>query len=144
MRKYFTIFCTLFLFSCHSAIDKKDSDTSKSNSTFAKVEIYNFHQTKRCKACLAVGEQVKQFVIDNYGNNDNKDVLFRDVNISLKENQTIADKFQVNWSGLYILAHTSKGDVTENLTEFAFMNAVDKPDSVRKALESKINKYLNL
>jgi len=143
MRKYFTIFCTLFLFSCQSAIDKKDNDTSKSNSSIAKVEIYNFHQTKRCKTCLAVGEQAKQFVIDNYGNN-NKDVLFHDVNISLKENQTIAEKFQVNWSGLYILAHTSKGEVTENLTEFAFMYAVDKPDTVKKILKSKINKYLKM
>jgi hypothetical protein len=143
MTNLLIIFSALFLFSCQGTMDKKVISPVKRDAASAKVEVYYFHQSKRCKTCIAVGELAKQFVKDNYESMNNKDVLYRDINISLEENQNIADKFQVNWSGLYILNHNSKGEVTDNLTEFAFMYAVDNPDTVIKVLKGKISKYLN-
>jgi hypothetical protein len=138
MKNYLILFL-LVLISCQSNNSKKIIVPVKDIP--AKVQLYYFHQTKGCATCKAIGKLSNDFVINNYGSNSSK-VSYHDVNISLKENQALVDKFEVNWSGLYLLAHTSEGDIKDNLTEFAFMYALTNPDTIDQVLTNKINNYL--
>lgn len=138
MKFYIILFLLLFI-SCQSNTSKKELYAK--TGTIAKVEVYYFHQKKGCLTCKTIGELSKNFVISNYGDKS-KEVSYHDVNVSGKENKSLVDKFEVNWSGLYILAHTAKGDVKDNLTEFAFMYAITNPDTINQVLTNKINNYL--
>lgn len=138
MKNIIILLSILFLFSCQSTTDNKNNSISKTKSTLAKVEVYYLHQTNKCKTCIAIGKLANKFVADY----NNKNVAYHELNISLKENQSIADKFQTTWSGLYILSHNSKGEVIDNLTELAFMYAINNPDTVNNVLKSKVSNYL--
>ena len=107
--------------------DKIDS-TKVSTSNIAKVTVYYFHGDRRCKTCIAVGEVAKSTINDQF--KGNKEVLFSEINIDKTENEKIAEKYQVSGSSLLI---DVKGKV-ENLTEFAFENAVNKPELLTKKI----------
>ncbi len=138
MKNYIILFLLVFI-SCQSNTSKKE--VNGINAPLAKVEVYYFHQKKGCKTCKEVGKLSNEFVLNNYGN-QSKEVCYHDVDISLKENEALVDKFKVNWSGLYLLAHTSKGEIKDNLTEFAFMYAITNPDTINQVLTNKINNFL--
>jgi hypothetical protein len=137
--KFYMILFLLLCISCQSNTSKKE--VNGKNDLSAKVEVYYFHQKKGCLTCKAIGKLSKNFVLNKFGDKSNQ-VSYHDINVSEKENQSLVDKFEVNWSGLYILAHTAKGEVRENLTEFAFMYAITKPDTINQVLTNKINNYL--
>ena len=138
MKNYLIFFLLIFV-SCQSNTSKKELYAK--TDTIAKVEVYYFHQKKGCITCKTIGELSKNFVFDNFGGKS-KEVSYHDIDISNKENQSLVDKFEVNRSGLYLLAHTAKGEVKENLTEFAFMYAMTNPDTINIVMKNKINNYL--
>ncbi|OIP02076.1 MAG: hypothetical protein AUJ97_06435 [Bacteroidetes bacterium CG2_30_32_10] len=125
--------------SCQSNTSKKELYAKP--DTIAKVEVYYFHQKKGCITCKTIGELSKNFVLDNFGGKS-KEVSYHDIDLSNKENQSLVDKFEVNWSGLYLLAHTAKGEVKDNLTEFAFLYAMTNHDTINIVMKNKINNFL--
>jgi thiol-disulfide isomerase/thioredoxin len=141
MQFFLILLFVPLLFGCQSGNTKKVINTT-SNSTQSKVELFYFHQTKGCKTCKAVGKLSKEFVSKNFDSQKKYSVIYHDVNISLAENKALADQFEVNWSGLCILAHTSKGIVKEDITDIAFIYALNNPDSLKQILRTKINNYL--
>ena len=141
MKKYWIILLVTVLIACQPA-NKKANTTVAANTAPGTVDVYYFHQTKGCKTCKAVGALSKELVSETYEKQNNKSVAYHDVNISLTENKALADKFEVSWSGLCLLAHTTKGDVSEDLTDVAFMYALNNPDTLEQILKTKINNYL--
>lgn len=138
-KKFLLLLFVLEFLGCKNSTSIKDAyiQTDK----LAKVEIYYFHQKKGCLTCKTIGKLSKDLVLNKFSDKS-EEVSYHDVNVSEKENKSLVDKFEVNWSGLYILAHTSKGEVKENLTEFAFMYAITNPDTLNQVLSNKINNYL--
>jgi hypothetical protein len=107
--------------------EKVDS-TKVATSNIAKVTVYYFHGDRRCKTCIAVGDVAQKTVNEQF--KGNSDVIFSEINIDKPENEKIAEKYQVSGSSLMI---DVKGKV-EDLTEFAFENAVNKPELLTKKI----------
>jgi hypothetical protein len=107
--------------------EKVDS-TKVATSNIAKVTVYYFHGDRRCKTCIAVGDVAQKTVNEQF--KGNSDVIFSEINIDKPENEKIAEKYQVSGSSLMI---DVKGKV-EDLTEFAFENAVNKSELLTKKI----------
>ena len=106
----------------------------------AIVEVYNFHGERRCRTCTAVGN-VAQEVVDSLFKD--KSVAFKDINLDQPENEKIAEEFQATGSGLYLKYNVADSTIIEDVTEFAFMNAVRNPEELTNLLKEKIDGQLN-
>ncbi len=106
-----------------------------------KVEVYYFHATMRCPTCLAVEEQTKKTLDENFAEDLKSGVIKLTVlNLEEKENKAITEKFEIGWSSLILYVPGS--DKSVNLTESAFANARSHPDDFRKELQEKIKELL--
>lgn len=107
----------------------------------AIVEVYNFHGDRRCRTCKAVGNVAQQVVDSIY--KDNAAIAFQDINIDKPENAELADEFQATGSGLYLRYNVADSVIIEDVTEFAFMNAIRNPEELSTLLQEKIDSRIN-
>ncbi len=140
--KFIVIFAAIILSSCGSSgtTGKTDQDSVKDTP---KVSVFYLHQKKSCMTCKAVGS-VSKSAIEKYFQkeiNEGK-VAFLDLDISQPANDSIAKKFECTWSGLYILSYDNGKEVAEDLTDVAFMYAVNKPDTLEQIVISTIAEKL--
>jgi hypothetical protein len=106
-----------------------------------KVEVYYFHATMRCPTCLAVEEQTKKTLDENFAADLKAGTIqLKVLNLEEKENKALTEKFEVGWSSLILYVPESNKSV--NLTEDAFANARSNPDVFRKELQEKIKELL--
>jgi hypothetical protein len=122
--------------SSESKTSEKVDSTKVATSNIAKVTVYYFHGDRRCKTCIAVGDVAQKTVNEQFKGNSN--VVFSEINIDKPENEKIAEKYQVSGSSLMI---DVKGKV-ENLTEFAFENAINKPELLTKKIVDVVSAEL--
>lgn len=127
----FTVLACLLLVTSVSA-QKKNV-----NSTY--VEVLYFHSKQRCMTCKAI-EKVTGETLTQYFAQEIKagKVKYRVIDISLPQNQEIADKYQVTWSSLYINQWRNNKEQTNNLTEEAFANTHNNPEKFKTILHQKI------
>jgi len=105
------------------------------------VEVYYFHATMRCPTCLAIEEQTKKTLDENFAEEMNSgSVKLIVINLEEKENKAQVEKFEVGWSSLFL--YVSENNTTVNLTEDAFANARSHPEDFRVELEKEIKKLL--
>ncbi len=102
----------------------------------AKVHVVYFHGKQRCPACLAIQGVASEIVTESFG--DNPDVMFVEIDFSKRENYNLAEKYEIAWSSLIIIA----GDQHTDLTEDAFANAVRNPETLKELIIKHTNKYL--
>ena len=106
-----------------------------------KVEVYYFHAKMRCPTCLAVEEQTKKTLDENFAEDLKSGVIkLMVLNLEEKENKAITEQFEIGWSSLILYVPESKKTV--NLTEDAFANARSHPEDFRKELLEKIKELL--
>ncbi len=122
---------------------KKDAEcatkclpTVQQSKTASKVMVYYFHGERRCATCLAVSEVAKSFVAENY--KDNKEVMFKQVDISKDENKALAKKYEIASSGLVVC----NGKSSKDITAFAFQNARSNPDKLKEELSKQVKEKL--
>ena len=106
-----------------------------------KVEVYYFHATMRCPTCLAVEEQTRKTLDDNFAEDlKSGTIQLKVLNLEEKENKAMTEKFEIGWSSLILYLPESEKSI--NLTEDAFANARTHPEDFRKELQEKIKELL--
>ena len=106
-----------------------------------KVEVFYFHATMRCPTCLAVEEQTRKALDENFAEEmKTGKIQLHVLNLEEKENKELTEQFEIGWSSLILYVPESKKTV--NLTEDAFANARSHPDDFRLELEKKIKELL--
>lgn len=107
------------------------------------VEVIYFHGKQRCVTCRAIEQHTKEVLDAQYAKQiQSGKVVWRVIDISKKENEVIAEKYQVTWSSLFLVKHNNGKEKVENLTEFAFGNARSNPEKFKKELQLRINQTL--
>lgn len=101
------------------------------------VHVYYFHTSRRCMTCMTIERVARNIVKEQYA--DNKQVLFKSVNIEEKKNRKLAEKYKVAGSSLYVSCGKDKVDLTAK----AFQYARSSPEKLQKALISAVDKMLN-
>ena len=70
------------------------------------------------------------------------EVVFKVIDISKKENEKIAEKYEVTWSSLFVVGYKNGQEPAENMTQFAFGNARKSPEVFKEGLVKTINDML--
>lgn len=103
-----TVFC-----SCGNSSNKK-TDTSEQAQTQSqtetqaavnpnRIEVLSFHGAQRCVTCRAIEKHTKELLDSLYSKElENGSIVYRVIDISKKENEGIADKYEVTWSSLFV------------------------------------------
>lgn len=107
------------------------------------IEVLYFHGVQRCPTCVAIEKQTKEVVEITFAEQiENGDVVFKNIDITQKENEALADRYEVTWSSLFVNGWVAGEETANNLTEFAFANARTNPEKFKAELTSKINELL--
>lgn len=108
-----------------------------------RVEVIYFHGKQRCATCMAIEKNTKEVIEVLFVNEvKNGTVVFNVVDISTPEGETIADKYEVTWSSLFVNKWNGDKEIRNNLTEFGFGNARKNPDGFKKGLAENIRQSL--
>jgi thiol-disulfide isomerase/thioredoxin len=111
------------------------------NVSFAQtIEVIDFHNTHRCKTCLAIENSAKAVLEKEFANElKSGKIVFKTVNVDEEKNAKIAEQFEASGSALWIYRADKK--IKVDLTDFAFMN-VNNSDKFREKIKSEIKKAL--
>ena len=143
MKKVFSILsiiAAMAMLSCNSHSKKEIKNSDSDSLSSKKAVVYYFHGDRRCKTCIAVGDIAQKTVAETFKGNTN--VAFSEVNTDKKENAAIVEKFQVSGSSLMLRFNSKDKETVEDMTDFAFMNALTNPDTLRSSITAKINAHL--
>ena len=102
-----------------------------------------FHGTQRCVTCRSIEENTKELLESKFAEQlkDNTIVL-NVVDFSKPENESLAEKYQVTWSSLFVIKHKGTEEQAENLTDFAFETSKNSPEEFKAEVEKTINEAL--
>lgn len=107
------------------------------------VEVLYFHGAMRCITCNAIEKQTKELIEADYKKEIKDGVLvFKVIDISKKENEKIADKYEVTFSSLFVNINKEGKETKDNLTKFGFSTARYKPEEFKAGLKKKIDESL--
>ncbi len=130
---------SFFLFSCSGKAQNEAVENQVKKNT---IEVFDFHTTNRCVTCKAIEANTK-FTLETYFAKELKSgkITFKVVNIDLKENEKLAEKFQIYGTSLFLNVIGKKKEKHIDLTNFAFTYGKKKEDFSKK-LKVTIEKEL--
>jgi hypothetical protein len=125
------VFITFFL-SCRQS----QTNQTQTNSS-AKLEVLYFHSTERCPACIAIENNTKKVLDENFKTLlDSGIIQFRSLNMDEKANKSLVEKYQISYLTLLIIkAAGTKSDFTNT----AFQYADTKPEKFMELLKAEVD-----
>lgn len=128
---------------CGNGAKKKAVSEEKSQLTGDRVEVLYFHGAQRCVTCNAIEAETKALLDSVYAKEIKAGkVVFKEVDISKKENEKLADKYEVTWSSLFVNGWKEGQETVNNMTDFAFSYVKAAPDTFRKGVREKVDSLL--
>jgi len=122
-------------FTCSAQEEKAEDNTKVAPSD--KVEVYYFHNTRRCATCQAVEAVTKQTLEETYPEQiKNGTMTFQSLNVEEKSNEPLARELHVSGQTLLIVKDGKKKDLTND----AFMYARSNPDKLKEKIVNTITK----
>ena len=104
MRKlFYLLIATLVLISCGNASKKKTEENKAEELQPNHIEVLYFHSAQRCITCRAIEANTVALLDSVYSKEKaNGKIIYKVIDISKKENEAIADKYEVTWSCLFV------------------------------------------
>lgn len=103
--------------------------------TSEKVEVYYFHNTRRCATCQAVEEVTIEALKEYYPEQmKSGTVSFQSLNLEEDVNEPIARELRISGQTLLII----KNGEMKDLTNDAFMYATSSPDKLKTKIQKAI------
>ena len=135
------MFVALILFGCKSPTT--DTQTSENQSAaFVQsddIQVYYFHNTKRCATCNAVENETLMALELFYKEKFEAGTIeFSSLNLEEEEGEAMAKSLQVSGQTLLLV----KGETQVNLTNEGFMNARTNPTKFHEILRTQIDNLL--
>lgn len=144
MKKIFCLLIAMFvLLSCSNNPKKQAVTSTAEENQPDRIEILYFHGAQRCITCRAI-ESHTIALLDSLYSKEQADgkIIYKVIDISKKENEPIADKYEVTWSSLFANGWKDGNEKVNNLTEFSFSNARNAPDKFKEEIKNKIDELL--
>jgi len=134
MKSYYFLICLLLLGSSNLKA-QNTAIKEEQNIKEAKVEVYYFHNTRRCATCQAVESVTKETLEESYPEEmKNGEIIFQSLNIEDNENDAIVKALDISGQTLLFI----KNDEKKDLTNDAFMYARSNPDKLKKKIQQFI------
>lgn len=132
----------LGLFACGNG-NTKGNKAAGEQSKKDRVEVLYFHGKQRCATCTAIEKNAKEAIETTFADElKNGTIVFKSIDISKTENEKIAEKYEVTWSSLFVSKWKDGQESHENLTEYAFGNALTAPDTFKNGVIEKVKTLL--
>lgn len=128
----FTLFFVL-LFSCMG--NSQATKIPGSNGGTSSIEVIQFHSEHRCVTCNLIEKLTRETLIEHFPNTP-----FKLVNVDDNKNEKIAEEFEATGTALFI--YNPKSKKKKDLTDFAFMNAKNKPEDFKKGIKREVEQFL--
>ncbi len=131
------MFVALILFGCNAPTrDKQTSDNQTGESvTSDDIQVYYFHNTKRCATCNAVEDETLMALELFYKENIEAGTIeFTSLNLEEEEGEAMAQTLKISGQTLLLV----KGETQVNLTNDGFMN----PSKFHEILRTQIDNLL--
>ena len=144
MRKLFYLLLAMpVFFSCGNDSKKTTEENQTEEIQPDRIEVLYFHGSQRCVTCRAI-EVNTAAILDSLYSKEKADgkIIYKVIDISKKENEAIANKYEVTWSSLFVNGWKDGKESVNNMTEFSFSNAKNAPDKFQKGIKSKIDELL--
>ena len=144
MKKlFYTLIAAILLISCSNSTEKKTETASTDVKQADRIEVLYFHGAQRCVTCKAIESNTKALLDSLYSNEIALGkIVYKIIDISQKENEKVADKYEVTWSSLFVNRWKNGTEEVNNMTEFGFANAKNDPDSFKNGIKIKIDELL--
>ena len=133
---FLIMFVAMSLFSCNA----QTSENQKTKNAISEdVQVYYFHNTKRCATCNAVENETKMALEMFFDDNMKAGTIeFNSLNLEEDEGKEMAQSLHVSGQTLLIV----KGETQVNLTNEGFMNARTNPTKFHEIIKTQIDKLL--
>ena len=143
MRNLFFLLITIIILSsCGNSVKKAEAIQVKEIQS-NHIEIIYFHGAQRCITCRAIEANTEALLDSLYSKEKaNGKIMYKVIDISNKENEAIADKYEVTWSSLFVNVWKDGKEIINDMTEFGFSNAKNAPDKFKDGIKNKINELL--
>jgi uncharacterized lipoprotein NlpE involved in copper resistance len=140
-KTVFILMTALFLLSCSNK--KQEQTQVKAEIQEDGIEVLYFHGKQRCKSCVSIELRTKE-MLDTYFAQEMKEgkIVFKAIDISLKENESIADKYEIAFSSLLVIKHQNGDETVKNLTDFGFSYAYKNPETFIEGMKEEIDALL--
>ena len=107
------------------------------------VEVLYFHGKQRCATCVAIENETKALMSGELVSLvEEGRVVMKIIDITTDEGKSIANKYKVSYSSLFVVVKNVDKEKAEDLTRFAFANARNNPEEYREELKNMIMKSL--
>ncbi len=138
----FALIAILTLSSCGNSQNANAQSSAKSTQKDI-IEVLYFHGKQRCITCNAIEKLTKEVVEKDFAEQvkDGK-IVFKVIDISTKEGEKVADKYEVTWSSLFINKWKDGKESKNNMTDFGFSYAKNSPDVFKAGVKKKIDELL--
>lgn len=151
MRRLFYLSATLLLLaSCAGrgngnkagAADVAQFESSVDDQCSAEVELLYFHGNRRCATCIAIEQHTKELLENDFADEMAQGkIAFKSINYDEKNGKELAGKYKVAGSSLIMVSEG--GNAVDNLTNFAFTTARNRPDEFKEGVRTGIVKVLH-
>ncbi|HNX79244.1 MAG TPA: nitrophenyl compound nitroreductase subunit ArsF family protein [Prolixibacteraceae bacterium] len=112
---------------------------NKETTVNEKIEAYYFHFTTRCMTCRTVEERAKENLQDLYPELWKSGKLtFQAADLNDKEGEKLAKTLNVSGQTLLL----TKGSKQINITNEAFLHAVNNPVKYKSIIKEKVDELL--
>ena len=139
-----TLLITLTLFSACREKQSRNLQLQEQTVTGDRVEVIYFHGKQRCMTCKSIEAQTKELLTGSLAEAvKTGQIVYRTVDISDKEGEKIADRYEVTWSSLFVNRWKDGQEQRNNMTEFAFSKATSDPEGFKAGLKEKIEILIN-
>ena len=138
------IILALIVFSISSMsfnLTRNEDNTNKENKQIEskKVEVYYFHNARRCATCQAVEDVTKKSLKELYPEMIKAgQIVFKSLDIEDNSNKSLVKKYQVSGQTLLFVSNSKK----VNLTNDAFMYARNNPDKLKVKIQKTVDKIM--
>ena len=122
--------------SCNQGGRQAEIDVAAIIADTTNVNVLYFRIKQRCATCNAVAAVAQRTVETVYAGNEK--VRYVEIENSVKANEALIEKYEVMWNVLIIV----KGDAVVDITQRAFLNAVNNPQLVENIIIDEVNKRL--
>lgn len=140
---FYLLITTLVLVSCSNGSKEKAGENQAEETLSNRIEVLYFHGAQRCITCRAIEANTGALLDSLYSKEKAVGrIIYKVIDISKKENEAIADKYEVTWSSLFVNSWIDGKENVNNMTEFGFSNAKNAPDKFKEGIKSKIDELL--
>lgn len=144
MKGIFLVMVLVIAFGCGERQNGKGGEQAETKAVAGdRVEVLYFHGKQRCMTCRSIEQRTREVLEEHFGEAVKAGkVVFREVDISDKEGEKVADSYEVTWSSLFVNQWRDGRETRHNMTDFAFAKALGDAEGFKKGVRMKIEEFM--